>query len=97
MKDIKVGAYADAAITCNMFYEKPGKFMPVIRNIWVENVDVEKGGDYGIFVNAYKESPVQNLQIINCNIRGVKTPMKIDYVKDLKLENVKINGKDVSK
>lgn len=97
MKDIKVGAYADAAITCNMFYEKPGKFMPVIRNIWVENVDVERGGEYGIFVNAYKESPVQNLQIINCNIRGVKTPMKIDYVKDLKLENVKINGKDVSK
>lgn len=97
MKDIKVGAYADAAITCNMFYEKPGKFMPVIRNIWVENVDVEKGGEYGIFVNAYKESPVQNLKIINCNIRGVKTPMKIDYVKDLKLENVKINGQDVSK
>jgi polygalacturonase len=96
MKDIKVGAYADAAITCNMFYEKPGEFMPVIRNIWVENVDVEKGGDYGIFVNAYKESPVQNLRIINCNIRGVKTPMKIDYVTDLKLENVKINGKDVS-
>jgi polygalacturonase len=96
MKDIKVGAYADAAITCNMFYEKPGEFMPVIRNIWVENVDVEKGGDYGIFVNAYKESPVQNLRIINCNIRGVKTPMKIDYVTGLKLENVKINGKDVS-
>ncbi len=97
MKDIKVGAYADAAITCNMFYEKPGDFLPVIRNIWVENVDVEKGGDYGIFVNAYKESPVQNLRIINCNIRGVKTPMKIDYVKDLKLENVVINGQDVSK
>jgi polygalacturonase len=96
MKDIKVGAYADAAITCNMFYEKHGEFMPVIRNIWVENVDVEKGGDYGIFVNAYKESPVQNLRIINCNIRGVKTPMKIDYVTGLKLENVKINGKDVS-
>lgn len=97
MKDIKVGAYRDAAITCNMFYEQPGDFMPVIRNIWVENVDVENGGAYGIFVNAYKESPVENLRIINCDIRGVKTPMKIDHVKDFKLQNVKINGVAVTK
>lgn len=97
MKDIKVGAYRDAAVTCNMFYEKPGNFMPVIRNIWVENVDVEKGGDYAIFVNAYKESPVENLKMINCDIRGVKTPMKIDHVKNFKLENVKINGQLVTK
>lgn len=97
MKDIKVGAYRDAAITCNMFYEQPGDYMPIIRNIWVENVDVEKGGNFGIFVNAYKESPVENLRIINCDIRGVKTPMKIDHVKDFKLENVKINGQTVSR
>ncbi|MNL54102.1 hypothetical protein D3C87_1774050 [compost metagenome] len=76
-----------------MFYEQPGNFMPVIRNIWVENLDVEEGGEYGIFVNAYKESPVQNLRLVNCNIRGVKTPVKTDHVKDFKLENVMINGK----
>lgn len=97
MKDIKVGAYRDAAVTCNMFYEQPGDFMPVIRNIWVENVDVEKGGAYGIFVNAYEASPVENLRIVNCDIRGVKTPMKINHVKDFKLENVKINGVTVAK
>lgn len=93
MKDIKVGAYRDAAVHVNMFYEKPGNFMPTIRNIWVENMDVEKGGDYGIYVHAYKESPVIDLNMINCTIRGVKTPMKIDYAKDLKLTNVTINGK----
>lgn len=92
MKDIKVGAYRDAAVTCNMFYEQPGDFMPTIRNIWVENVDVEKGGAYGIFVNAYEQSPVEHLRIVNCNIRGVKTPMKINHVKNFKLEDVKING-----
>jgi polygalacturonase len=97
MKDIKVGAYRDAAVTCNMFYEKPGDFMPVIRNIWVENVDVENGGAYGIFVNAYKESPVENLRLINCDIRGVKTPIKVDHVKDFKLENVKINGLPITR
>jgi len=95
MKDIKVGAYRDGAVHVNMFYEKPGNFMPTIRNIWVENMDVEKGGDYGIYVHAYKESPVIDLKMINCNIRGVKKPMKIDYVKDLELRNVTINGKVV--
>ena len=92
MKDIKVGTYKDAAVTCNMFYEQPGNFMPVIRNIWVENLDVEKGGDFAVYVRAYKESPVQHLRLINCNIRGVKTPVQVDYVKNFKLDNVTING-----
>jgi polygalacturonase len=96
MKDIKVGTYRDAAVTCNMFYEQPGNFMPVIRNIWVENVDVEKGGAFGIYINAYEASPVENLRIINCNIRGVKTPVKVDHVRNFKLENVIINGQPVN-
>jgi polygalacturonase len=93
MKDIRVGTYRDGAVHINMFYEQPGNFMPVIRNIWVENMDVEKGGAFGIFVNAYKESPVENLKIVNCNIRGVKTPVQVDHVKNFQLNNVMINGK----
>jgi len=92
MKDVKVGAYKDAAITCNMFYENPGKFMPTIRNVWVENLDVSNGGNYGVYVRAYNVSPVQNLRLVNCNIRGVKKPMQIDYVKNMSLKNVSING-----
>lgn len=93
MKNVKVGTYRDAAIHVNMFYENPGKFIPVIRNIWVENMDVARGGDFGIFVNAYKESPVQNLKVVNSTIAGVKTPVKIDFVKDMVTENVVVNGK----
>jgi hypothetical protein len=66
--------------------------MPVIRNIWVENMNVEKGGDYGVFVNAYESSPVQNLKLVNCVIKGVKTPIKVDFVKNFQLQNVTING-----
>lgn len=91
MKDIKVGAYKESAITCNMFYDQPGNFMPVMRNIWVENVDVKQGGKYGIYIHAYKESPVENLKLINCTIRDVKTPMEIDHVKGAKFTNVMIN------
>ncbi|TDH21663.1 glycoside hydrolase family 28 protein [Segetibacter sp. 3557_3] len=93
MKDVKVGTYRDAAVTCNMFYEQPGNFMPTIRNIWVENLDVEKGGDFGLFVKAYKASPVQHLKMVNCNIRGVKTPMQTDYITNAEFKSVVINGK----
>jgi polygalacturonase len=92
MKDIQVGTYREAAIHVTMFYEQPGNFMPAIRNIWVENMNVEKGGIYGIFVNAYQESPVENLRVVNSTILGVKTPTKIDYVKNFQLDHVMING-----
>lgn len=92
MKNIKAGTYKDAAVTFNMFYEQPGNFMPTIRNIWVEDLDVEAGGEYGVFVHAYKESPVENFKMFRSNIRGVKTPVKIDYVKNMQLTDVLING-----
>jgi hypothetical protein len=93
LQNIKVGTYKDAAITCDMFYENPGSFIPVVRNIWVEELDVADGGAYAVAINAYEQSPVQNLQLVNCNIRGVKTPVKINYVKGMQLNNVKINEK----
>lgn len=96
MKDTKVGTYKDAAIRFNMFYEKPGNFLPTIRNIWVENMEVEKGGTYGLLSAAYKDSPVQNVRLINVNIKGVKVPVKVDYIKGLQFENVRINGESMS-
>lgn len=93
MKDVKVGTYRDAAITFNMFYEAPGKFIPTIRNVWVENLEVAKGGKYALFINAYESSPVQNLTIINSTINGVEQPMQVNYFKNMNLQNVIINGK----
>lgn len=92
LKDITVGSFGESAIHFNMFYENPGKFMPTIRNIWVENLTVEKGGEYAIWVKAYKESPIENLKVVNCKMNGIKTPLKIDNVKNMQLDNVYING-----
>lgn len=92
MKDVQVGTFREAAVKCNMFYEKPGNHIPTIRNIWVENLRVEKGGQYALMVAAYKESPVTNLRMVNCDIQGIKEPFKVDYVKNLIFEDVNING-----
>lgn len=93
MKDIEVGQYRDAAIHCTMFYEKPGEFIPAVRNIWVENLKVSKGGKFGVFANTYPESPLKNLKMVNCQIDGVDTPFSMDHFKNLELSNVVVNGK----
>jgi len=95
MKDVIVGTYREAAVKCNMFYEKPGNHIPTIRNVWVENLQVKDGGKYALMVAAYEESPVTHLRMVNCDIQGVDDAFKVDHVKDLVFENVKINGKEM--
>ena len=92
MKDVEVGTYREAAVRCNMFYEKPGNFIPTIRNVWVENLNVAQGGKYAVLINAYKESPVQNFRMVNCTINGVKIPQEINYAAGIVYDNVIING-----
>ncbi len=92
----EVGQYKEAAVRFNMFYEKPGKHIPIIRNIWVENLDVKGGGKYAVLSNAYESSPVTNFTMINCRINGVKEAYKVDHLKQVTLQNVIINGKPIS-
>lgn len=96
LKDIKVGTYRTAAISCEMYYEQPGNFMPKMRNILIENMTVEEGGTYGVYINAYKESPVENLQMINCNFSKVGTPVQMDNTRNLQFRQLIINGNLIS-
>lgn len=90
----KVGQYKDAAVRFNMFYEKPGQHLPIIRNIWVENLEVDGGGQYAVRSAAYESSPVTNFTMINCRINGVQEPYTVDHLKNVTLKNVYINGKE---
>ena len=97
MKDTKVGTYREAAVRFNMFYEKPGDFMPIIRNIWVEDMVVERGGRYGVLANTYEESPVRDFRMVNVTMNGVKTPIKANNVQNMVLTNVVIEEKELGK
>src|SRR5699024_8779302 len=97
LKNIEVGQYKEAAIKANMFYEPPGEFMPTIRNIVVENLQVENGGEYGVLIEAYEESPVENLKVINSTIKGVGKPLEVNNAKGLEFRDVTINGQKFDK
>ncbi|SER43710.1 Pectate lyase superfamily protein [Pedobacter rhizosphaerae] len=95
LRNIKVGRVKQEAILITMFYEDKGNFMPLIRNIRVDNMQVAYGGKTGIVVEGYKAQPVQNLQLSNLQINNVKHPYHISNLKGLKLEKVEINGKNM--
>ncbi|GAB3821903.1 glycoside hydrolase family 28 protein [Pontibacter rugosus] len=96
LRNIEVGQVAEQVIRVNMFYEDSGPYIPTVRNVEVRNMTVQNGGDVGVLLEGYKESPVQNLRLINVKINNVKEPYKFSNVKNIEFENVTINGKQVT-
>lgn len=80
-------------IQIDMEYEEgdAGDFTPVVRNIEVENVQSEEA-QVGVWIKAYERAPVENLTIRNCRFDGVETPLVIENVKGMKVEDFYING-----
>jgi polygalacturonase len=93
LRNITVGQVKQEAILITMFYEDTGAFMPLIRNIEVDNMQVKIGGTTGILVEGYAKKPVQNLRLNNVTINNVKVPYNIANLTGLQLNNVLINGK----
>jgi len=95
LRNISVGQVKEEAILITMFYEDKGPFMPVIRNIEVDNMQVKHGGTTGILVEGYFNQPVQNLRLNNVSINNVKVPYNIANLAGLQLNNVVINGNEL--
>ncbi|AKD03748.1 glycoside hydrolase [Pontibacter korlensis] len=95
LRNIEVGQVAEQVVRVNMFYEDSGPFMPTVRNVEVRNMTVQNGGDVGVLLEGYEESPVQNLRLINVKINNVKEPYKFSNVENIGFENVTINGKQI--
>jgi hypothetical protein len=94
---VKVGQVADAVFRVNFQYgeKDTGAFTPTVRNINMENVTCNKS-KYGVPIDAYERSPVSGLHIKNCSFMNVRSGNILNHVTDLKVENVKINGRLVN-
>lgn len=98
VKDLEVGQVKEAVLKINTRYaiyaNQEGEFMPVIRNILLENVEVENGGEYGVLIIGREESPVKNVKLKNVTIKNVEVPLKIEHAEDIQFVNTTINGKE---
>jgi hypothetical protein len=96
MRNVTVGQVKEAILRIYYFYGEGdvGEFAPVVRNVNMENVTCKKS-KYALFLKGYERSPITDVRLKNCTFDNVQDPnlSVISCVKNLVMENVKINGK----
>jgi polygalacturonase len=96
VRNLEVGQVKEAVLKINMFYgiygNQEGDFIPQVRNVFLENINVKNGGQYGILAKGYKESPIENVTLKNVVIEKVDNPYSIENLQGLKFVNTHING-----
>ncbi len=99
VRNLEVGTVKECVLKLNMFYNvygsQTGNFIPVIRNINLENVNVKNGGKYSVWAEGYKESPVENITLKNVKIQKVDSIYLLKNVKNINFINTYINEKKV--
>lgn len=96
VRNIEIGQVKECVLKVNMFYGiygvQSGDFIPVVKNIYLENITVKNGGEYGILAKGYKESPISNINFKNVSIEKVESPYSLENVENINFENTYING-----
>lgn len=95
-RNITVGEVKEAVVRINMRYsifsDASQEYIPVINNIYVENVTSKKS-KYGVLIDGYSEEhPVRGLYLKDCKFEGVADGNKIEYAADLHFEDYYLNG-----
>lgn len=100
VRNLEVGTVKECVLKLNMFYNvygsQTGNFIPTIRNVSLENVNVKNGGKYSVWAEGYKESPVENITLKNVKIQKVDSIYKLKNVKNIKFINTYINEQKVN-
>ncbi len=95
VRNLKVGQVKEAVLKINLFYgiygEQTGKFIPEVRNILLENVQVKDGGAYAVLIKGHRERPVENIVLKDVNIGHVTSPYEISGATGIRFINTHIN------
>ncbi|MBP4136999.1 glycoside hydrolase family 28 protein [Flavobacterium geliluteum] len=99
VRNLQIGTVKEcvlkATMTYNVYGSQTGNFIPTIRNINLENIKVNDGGEYGILADGYKESPVENITFKNVVIKKVDSMYSLKNVKNVHFVDTYINDKKV--
>ncbi len=93
VRDITVGQVKEAVLLIDFFYPdvEKGNFKPIVRNINMENVTSRKS-KYALFLRGFDDAPITDVRLKNCTLDNVAETDVISNVKNLVLDNVKIDG-----
>ncbi|WP_304039000.1 glycosyl hydrolase family 28 protein, partial [Mesonia mobilis] len=97
VKDVQVGQVKEAVLKVNTHYgiyaNQEGEFMPSIKNIYLKNVTVENGGEYGVLIKGREKAIVENVNLEDVIIKGVEKPESVEYSENVNYINTVINDK----
>ena len=96
-RNITIGQVAEAVLKINFYYGEgdTGNYLPAVRNINLENITSGKSR-YALSIRGYDRAPITNIHLKDCTFDDVEKPNLLVGVKNLLLENVKINGEAVN-
>ncbi len=94
LRNIQVGQVSEAVIKVNFYYGEGdmGRYLPVVRNIHLENVHSTKS-KYALLIKGYSRSAVRDIYLQNCFFKNASESNILLNVENLALTNVHINGK----
>lgn len=96
VRNIEIGEVRECVLKMNMFYgsygNQTGDFLPQIMNVNLENINVKKGGKFGILAKGYADSPISNINLRNVTIENVEVPYSIENVINIDFIDTYING-----
>jgi polygalacturonase len=99
VRNINIGQVKESVLGIDMFYSihgnQTGNFIPVVKNILLENINVKNGGKYGILAKGLSNSPIKNIVFKNVNIEKVENNISTENVENLQFINTKMNGMSV--
>jgi polygalacturonase len=97
-----VGEVAQGVIDIDFYYPEVaggptgGGFMPVMRNVVVENITSQRS-KYAVYLRGYPDDPIRGVRIANCTFNNVAQPDVIENVAELELVNDKRNGESMKR
>jgi polygalacturonase len=99
MRNTTVGQVSQQAFLIDFFYEVGDgwtqyDFLPVVEDISLTGVTVGSAGQ-AYYLVGYPTDHIQHIRLTDCTFTAVAQPSEVQYVDDLVLTNVVVNGQRV--
>lgn len=98
-RNIKVGECKDAILRINLKYESDENcnraYDPIVKNVHIENVTSQKS-KYGVFIDGLDDRiNIYNVNLDNCRFENVKNGNYLYKCKDVRFNNLFVNGEQI--
>src|SRR5262245_62125364 len=97
VRNLRIGQVRQAALTIDFYYEEgpQGTFTPVARNIVLEKITMQHA-ERALNLRGFANAPIRGVTLVDCDFGTVAKPNIVEYVEDLSMRNVRMNGRSVA-